>query len=80
MAPFVVGCGHAVRSVPARARIVRLSDGRSWLLENREGTPWRWSTPIAVTCDELFIRVSAGGKVRLARIRLSALGPGLPPD
>jgi hypothetical protein len=79
--PFIVGCGHAVRSTGFHLRIVRLSDGRSWTLDERT-KPWLWSTPLALTCTELFTRVAINGEnqPRLARVRLDSLGPGIAPD
>ncbi|MGC4119307.1 MAG: hypothetical protein QM765_33020 [Myxococcales bacterium] len=67
---FVVGCGYAARLGAEQLRVVRLSDGRSWSL--RSGAGWRWSSPMAMTCQELFVRVSVEGRIRLARVRLEA--------
>ncbi|MCA9586570.1 MAG: hypothetical protein KC657_14535 [Myxococcales bacterium] len=78
-APFVVGCGHAART-NLHTRLVRLSDGVSWLLNGDPAKPWRFITPLAITCTELFATVNDGGVVGVARIRLDSLGPGIPPD
>jgi hypothetical protein len=41
--------------------------------------PWAFDQPYAITCDEIFLR---GGylEMNIARVRLDALGPGIPPD
>ncbi len=77
---FIVGCGFAARSTGAHIRLVRLSDGQSWKLANAFTTPWAWTEPLAVTCDELFAMVSVAGVSRLARVRLDSLGPGIVAD
>ncbi len=84
----VVGCGHAARWTPAGIRILRLSDGWSWLLPlvtpdtPPEERGWAWADPLALTCTELFLPVAInGGSSRpLVRLRLDSLGPGVPPD
>lgn len=77
--PFVVGCGYAARSNGLITRLVRLSDGRSWVLS--AGAQWSWSSPLALTCTELFIRVGVGKpETSYARVRIDSLGPGLPAD
>jgi hypothetical protein len=79
--PFVVGCGYAARSNESHVRLVRLSDGVSWVLDNPGwASPWAWSRPLALTCDELFSIVTVDKTRRVARVRLDSLGPGLPPD
>jgi hypothetical protein len=68
--------------------VVRLSDGQAWVLpSNTAGpsVPLGWQKPLAVTCDEVFGLVSArqdGGpwSLNVARVRLDALGPGIPPN
>jgi len=75
---FIVGCGYAARSNGAHIRVVRLSDGQSWILSNTGG--FGWSEPLAVTCTELFATVRVAGVTRLARVRLDSLGPGIAPD
>lgn len=78
--PFVVGCGYAARSNGIHIRVVRLSDGWSWVLPAQDpGSPISWETPLALTCTELFATVHAGTR-RTARIRLDSLGPGVAPD
>lgn len=87
---FVVGCGYAVGNIVdgivnnvgiVGVGIVRLSDGVSWKLLGKNNTQeLRWSTPLAVTCDEAFIRVDEGVETNIARIRLDSLGPGIPAD
>jgi hypothetical protein len=77
---FVVGCGFAARANGYHVRIVRLSDGRSWVLANAPGAPVAWELPLALTCTELFASVRSGGATRTARVRLDSIGPGIPPD
>ncbi len=75
---FVVGCGYAARSLYDRIRVVRIADGRSWLLPDAGG--WQWTTPHVLTCTELFAYVVVNGQPNLGRVRLDSLGPGDPPD
>jgi len=77
---FQVGCGYAARSNGQHIRVVRLSDGQSWILSNALTDPWGWSEPLALTCTELFATVLDSGVTRLARVRLDSLGPGIAPD
>ncbi len=77
---FVVGCGHAAISTSEHIRVVRLSDGQSWILPKPESGPWSWRRPIAVTCDEIFAMATSAGASRLARIRIDSLGPGIAAD
>lgn len=79
-----VGCGFAADGTGNGIRVVRLSDGFSWLLPSN-GSTWRWTEPLAVTCTELFAMVAADGdagwqNIGIARVRLDSLGPGTPPD
>lgn len=89
-APFVVGCGYAARftSFPGGetgSLLVRLSDGQAWNMSSPRGADWAWGVPLAVTCDELILKVgqrpAPGEKLRynVARVRLDSLGPGTPP-
>ena len=74
-----VGCGYAARSNDAYLRIVRISDGGSWVLPQNPG--WQWLNALAVTCDEVFVSVSLGADINnVARIRFDALGPPVPAD
>jgi hypothetical protein len=77
---FQVGCGYAARSNGAHIRVVRLSDGQSWVLSNGLSDPFGWSAPLALTCTELFATVQVSGVTRLARVRLDSLGSGIPAD
>jgi hypothetical protein len=62
-------------------RIVRLSDGVSWKLVGPNNTQeLRWSTPVAVTCDEAFVRIDVGSEWNVGRIRIDSLGAGTLPD
>jgi len=88
--PFVVGCGYAaIRSIPTSdwgqfgMRIVRLSDGMSWQILNRNAeqtAEWRISHPYAITCDEVFALAGSRSHIDLVRVRLDSLGPATPPD
>jgi hypothetical protein len=81
---FVVGCGYAARPVTVNRdaavgmdlMLVRLSDGRTWMLPG-DG-PMRWYRPLAITCSEIFAWVGRAGVI--ARLRLDSIGPGAPPD
>lgn len=91
---YKVGCGYAAVSAvtdspwgKSGVRVIRLSDGVSWeILDNSEAQrlEWNLSTPVAVTCDEVFVTGSAwkgtGSRhYEIMRIRLDSLGPGTPP-
>lgn len=80
-APWIVGCGYAARSNGADTRIVRIADGRSWVLPSVTGS-LHWSSPVALTCEELFVRAAEAGTnvMTIARVRLDSLGPGIDPD
>lgn len=79
VSPIRVGCGYAVRTNGDYLRIVRISDGVSWVLSST--TSWSWLHPLAVTCDEVFAAVSASADTNnIARVRISSLGPGIPAD
>jgi hypothetical protein len=85
---FVVGCGYATHqfansTFDGGVRIVRLSDGQSWKLgkvPSDAGPSWSFTSPLAITCDEVFVGLSHGDQSNVARIRLDSLGPGDPPD
>lgn len=80
---FVVGCGYAAHRNKDKIRVVRLSDGVSWLLDNGVGQQWAWSYPFALTCDELFAEAGTNQPAyspHLVRVKLASLGPGIPPD
>ena len=81
--PDAVGCSYAALAFnPAvlneKLMIIRLADGVSWILDSPPDRHWTWGKPIAVTCDEVFAMVGLSKQLR--RIRLSSLGPGIPPD
>lgn len=90
---IVVGCGHAARSGYLKSTdgslrggtiVTRLSDGHAWLLPNGPGLDFGWRTPLAITCDEVFVIVSerpgdSGLRVNVAAVRLDSLGASLPP-
>lgn len=91
---FVVGCGYAALRVIGDTgvwnfgfRLTRLSDGVSWIVANTSEKQFgqvRFTTPIAITCDEVFVSgssvVDGNERGELARIRIDSLGPGLPPQ
>ena len=82
---FTVGCGYAVHefndSTSSGVRIVRLSDGVSWLLRNSSSPLLSWNDGVAITCSEIFINFNFGStSTNLARIRLDSLGIGTPAD
>lgn len=91
--PFVVGCGYAARTVEMKrdggfqggTLLVRLADGYAWHLPDGPGVDWGWRTPLALTCDELFVRVverptpDATPRTTVARVRLDSLGSPMPP-
>lgn len=87
--PFVVGCGYAARSVFMKAGdggfqggtlLIRLADGYAWHLHDGPGVDWGWRMPLAVTCDELFVRVAekptptSTPRTNVARVRIDSLG------
>jgi hypothetical protein len=84
---WTVGCGYAaVEGAANHPLVVRLSDGWSWVLEPEplgDGGPkqqWRFSTVYGINCDEVFVQGGVGVEMQIARVRLDALGPGMPPD
>lgn len=92
-ANIVVGCGHAARSgylksadgsLRAATIVVRLSDGHAWLLPDGPGLDFGWRTPLAITCDEVLVRVAerpgdSAFRVNVAAVRLDSLGAGAAP-
>ncbi len=91
IAPFVVGCGYAAHYSSASQTqrglvIVRLSDGREWLLQDNVDH-WEWQKAIGITCTDVYAEywgeqadpteVQVGN---IARVALDSLGPGLPAD
>ncbi len=77
-----IGCGFAAWEPVLGLRVLRLSDGVSWLLPNPQGASWRWIEPMAITCSDLFAVVQfqsdGGWTSNVARVDLSSLGPGTP--
>ncbi len=73
---MVVGCGLAAAENGLGIRIIRVSDGASWILSNGNG--WGWITPLALTCTELFARVASKGTQTIGRVPLSSLGAPQP--
>lgn len=77
---FVVGCGYAARDMYDRIRLVRISDGQSWMLtpNSTNSNIWSWMSPLVLTCDEMFAYITGDGIANIARVRLDSLGPGDP--
>ena len=79
VSPIRVGCGYGARSNGDYLRVIRLSDGVSWILPSTVG--WSWLHPLAVTCEEVFTAISTGPNINnIARVRISSLGPGIAAD
>lgn len=80
IAPFKVGCGYAAHDTSREGtgiQVVRLSDGHSWYIGD-EGDEWRLVKDVlGITCEEIFLRSSAGN---VLRVRLDSLGPGKPAE
>ncbi|MBL8610059.1 MAG: hypothetical protein JNL38_22170 [Myxococcales bacterium] len=82
---MAVGCGYAAAeraagSPPVSTGIVvtRLADGRTFRLP---GGLNGFGTPLAITCDEIFLKLWTPTKKsaqNIARVRLDSLGPGEP--
>ena len=41
---------------------------------------FRFSHPIAITCDEVFASANTLSDAEIVRIRIDSLGPGIAPD
>jgi hypothetical protein len=78
---FVVGCGYAARSNGSNTRLVRLSDGASWLMSQGKNV---FGQPLAVTCTQVFLTLAVGtaslSSTTLARVRIDSLGSPITPD
>lgn len=86
--PFVVGCGYAARATEMKrdggfesgTLLIRLSDGYAWHLRDSPGADWGWRMPLAITCDEIFVRVaerptpSTAPRTNVVRVRIDSLG------
>jgi hypothetical protein len=87
-APAVVGCGYTARraelptgadgGLEAHVMIVRIADGQTWLLPGSDPS-WYYYSPIALTCDEIFVYARTPTQ-QIIRIKLNSLGPGSPPN
>jgi len=83
VSPFVVGCGFAANDTGKTIRLIRLSDGVSWLFNwGDKASSIGWTSPLALTCDHLFIGgvITGTPKRTIVKLRLDSLGPGIPPD
>ncbi|MGH7285042.1 MAG: hypothetical protein ACRELY_26245 [Polyangiaceae bacterium] len=83
--PFAVGCGYAAHEISTvdggALRVVRISDGQSWVFYNSTSPVVTWGSAVAITCSEIFVNFNFGStSTNLARIRLDSLGPGAPAD
>ena len=83
---FAVGCGYAAVEMESnQILVVRLSDGWAWQLaappvDGGALDQFRFGTVYGLTCDELWLRAGVGVAMNVARVKLSDLGPGIPPD
>lgn len=82
----VVGCGYAAFvQVPQVAHeqllIVRLADGASWTLTTDKDRVYQWISPVALTCDEVFVFMNTKrASMQLWRVRLDSLGEPVKAD
>ncbi|MBX3191010.1 MAG: hypothetical protein KF819_28700 [Labilithrix sp.] len=89
---FVVGCGYASRMAYLKRDganvygllLVRVSDGYAWHLPTVPESGFLWQSPLAVTCDEIFLRGQeldgdGGFRSNIARVRIDSLGAPMPP-
>ena len=78
---FVVGCGYATHADPdaQNTLLVRLSDGVAWTLRTAS-SEFAWGPQLGITCTNAYYYIYDRGAFSLARVKLSSLGPGLPPD
>ncbi len=75
-----VGCGYAAGEGGSNdVLVVRLSDGTSWQLPSIP-SELALAKPLGITCEEVFIYGEIGGRLRIARVKLASLGPGIPAD
>jgi len=86
--PFIVGCGYAARATEMKrdggfengTLLIRLADGYAWHLHDEPGADWGWRTPLAITCDEIFVKVAerptpaASPRFNVVRVRIDSLG------
>lgn len=79
--PLRVGCGYAVYTNNEHVRLMRISDGVSWVFPHLPSN-LGLVRGVGVTCDELFIRghLASRNSETLVRIRIDSLGPGIAPD
>jgi hypothetical protein len=77
--PIVVGCGHAAFFPSNGVRIVNMNDGSSWFLAE-PANGWNWSTALALTCDEVFLRTASPKGASITRLPIANLGPSTPAD
>lgn len=78
--PLVVGCGMVTTANSKGTRIVRLADGYSTFLPGDPKTSWNWLHPLAITCNEIFIRTGYKADTGLVRIPIASLPFADPPD
>lgn len=84
-----VGCGHIAASgtnkdYHSELRVIRIADGVSFLRRQMDASKeYGYTTPLAITCEHVYVIRSpqkADQLPNVVRIRLDALGPGIPPD
>lgn len=85
---YAVGCGYAARrydvgGMTSNLLIVRLSDGQGWKINGKPLGPDNvdWAQALGISCEHVYVGLGTkGSSIRIARIPLASLGPGLPPD
>jgi len=84
---WIVNCGYAAIEMDIdQILIVRLSDGWSWQISTPDVPDagpvgqWQFGTVYALSCEEVFLLGNLIPTMNIARVRLDALGPGMPPD
>ncbi|CAN5685235.1 hypothetical protein BH09MYX1_BH09MYX1_61800 [soil metagenome] len=75
----VVGCGRAAFFPSNGLRIINLKDGTSWFLPE-PANGWNWSTALALTCDEVFVRTASAKGSTISRLPIANLGPATTAD
>lgn len=84
-----VGCGYIAASggyadYHSELRVIRIADGVSFLRRQMDATKeYGYTNPLAVTCEHVYVIRSprrADQLPNVVRVRLDALGPGIPPD
>lgn len=75
-----VGCGlAAINGWNQDVFVVRISDGVAWTIPSVLPDIHLFS-PLGLTCDEIFVLGTVGGRETVLRMKLDKLGPGMPAD